>query len=221
MSATSDLLDAIFDSRRPTFYAEFESWLRNSRRFRSFAHEYRNKIRAKLNNASHAGALDDLHAELKAAALLVGEQRFEVEYEHYAAAKQRGPDFTVRFKGRTMFNIEVRRLPADPSRLPDIICEKVRQLPPSAINLLWLAADASHSEAHLQAAVSQLHTAAIGKDDAYFRKHGLSSAAEFNKGYLRLSGVLLHRPDNPIIWLNPQARHAATRDLLSALRQLN
>ncbi len=220
MSTTKDLLDAIFESRRPAFYAEFEGWLRNSRRFRAFTHEYRNKIRAKLNNARHAGAMDDLHAELHAAALLVREQRFEVEYERYAAAKQRGPDFSVGFKGHTTFNVEVRRLPTDPSRLAAIICEKVGQLPPSAINLLWLAATASHSEAHLQAAASELHTAATGKEDAYFRKRGSASAAEFSKRYPRLSGILLYRPDGLVIWLNPQARHAAPRDLVTTLLRL-
>lgn len=221
MSATSKLLEAIFDSKRPVFYTEFEGWLRNSRRFRAFAHEYRNKIRAKFNNARHAGALDDLHAELRAAVLLIREQRFEVEYEHYAAAKQRGPDFTLRFKGHTSFNVEVRRLPDDPARLPVIICEKVGQLPAGIINLLWLAAGAGHSEAHLLAATAELHSAASRKDDAYFSKRGFTDTAEFNKRYPRLSGILLHRPNGSVIWLNPQARHAVPRDLLSALRQLN
>ncbi|MBX3046220.1 MAG: hypothetical protein KF698_04420 [Anaerolineales bacterium] len=221
MSATSELLEAIFGSKQPAFYTEFEGWLRSSRRFRAFAHEYRNKIRAKFNNARHAGALDDLHAELRAAALLVREQRFDVEYEHYAAAKQRGPDFTVRFKGHTSFNVEVRRLPDDPARLPAIICEKIGQLPAGSINLLWLAAGAGYTEAQLLAATAELHAAASRKDDAYFSKRSFADAAEFNKRYPRLSGILLHRPDDSVIWLNPQARHAVPRDLLSALRQLS
>lgn len=221
MSATSELLEAIFGGKRPAFYTEFEGWLRNSRRFRAFAHEYRNKIRAKLNNARHAGALDDLQAELHAAALLVRQQPFEVEYEHYAAAKQRGPDFTVRFKGHTSFNVEVRRLPGAPARLPAILCEKVGQLPAGSINLLWLAADTNHTEAQLLAATAELHAAARRKDDAYFSKRSFASAAEFNKRYPRLSGILLSRSDGLITWLNPQARHAIPQDLLSALRKLS
>lgn len=167
MSAISELLDAIFEDKRPAFYPEFEDWLRRSRRFREFAHEYRNKIRAKLNNARHTGALNDLYAELYAAARLAGGQHFEVEYEHYAAAKQRGPDLTVRFKGNIVFNVEVRRLAPNLDRLPAIICEKVGQLPTSVMNLLWLAADTRYSEAHLQAAAAKLHKAASEKDDAY------------------------------------------------------
>lgn len=220
MSAVDDLLASIFESKRPSFYAEFEGWLRASRRFRGFAHEYRNKIRAKLNNAKHAGALDDLRAELQAAALLFGEQRFEVEYEHYAAAKQRGPDFTINFKSHTPFNVEVRRLPADHNRLAAVICEKTGQLPPSIINLLWLASGAAVAEPDLWAAIDELSQAAARKDDAYFQKRGVASASEFAKQNARLSGVLLYHSGGQIIWTNPKARHTAPSDLINSLKRL-
>ncbi len=37
MTAFEDLLDDIFDGQKTALYAEFERWLRHSRRFRAFA----------------------------------------------------------------------------------------------------------------------------------------------------------------------------------------
>ena len=110
MSALDDLLNDIFDSKKPAFYPEFEGWVRGSRRFRAFASSYSTKIRAKLKNADGDNGLKDLRAELETAALLLREERFTLEYEKYAASKQRGPDFTVTFKTHIPFNVEVRRL---------------------------------------------------------------------------------------------------------------
>lgn len=74
----------------------FVAEVRDSRRFRAFAHTYRDKIRAKLRNAGDDRGELDLAAELETAALLLREARFAVEYETYAAAKQRGPDLAIR-----------------------------------------------------------------------------------------------------------------------------
>src|SRR6185369_2610002 len=92
--------------------------------------------------------MNDLRAELETAALLLREERFTLEYEKYAALKQRGPDFTVTFKTHTPFNVEVRRIrslelddenaEARIGKLMSVLCEKVRQMPPSIVNLLWL-----------------------------------------------------------------------------------
>lgn len=221
MSAIDELLIAIFAHKRPAFYSEFEGWLRASRRFRDFAHEYRNKIRAKLNNAKHVGALDDLRAELEAAALLFSEQRFEVEYERYAAAKQRGPDFTVTFKRHTAFNVEVRRLPTDPGRLAAVICEKVRQFPPSIVNLLWLAGEGQLAKASVDEAGLRLRQQAERGENGYFEKHGFAGAAEFLKSYRHLSGIVLHTSSGKAIWLNPLARHMIPGDLVAAIRRLS
>ncbi|UYN89610.1 MAG: hypothetical protein KIT08_11005 [Anaerolineales bacterium] len=220
MSAVSDLLQAIFGNKQPNFYAEFEGWLRSSRRFRDFAHAYRNKIRAKLNNAKHPGSQEDLYAELQAAATFLRPPHFALEYDHYAAAKQRGPDFTVTFRSRTLFNVEVRRVAVGPQKLAAIVCEKVGQLPPSSINLVWLAAADALGEAELAATHVQLRQAAESKEDGYFQNRGFASAAEFVKRYPRLSGIVLYQSGVQALWLNPIARHAVPRDLQSALRQL-
>src|SRR5881394_122389 len=110
MGVLDELLDSIFDDKRPTFYADVASWLRDSRRFRAFVVTYRTKIRAKFKNARDDGGMNDVRAELATAALLLRDEQFTLEYEKYTAAKLRGPDFTVTFKTHTPFNIEVRRI---------------------------------------------------------------------------------------------------------------
>ena len=110
MTTIDELLASIFEPPRPQLYDEFESWVRSSRRFRTFADSNQGKIRAKLKRVSDTGGMQDLRAELETAALLLREERFTLEYEKYAASKQRGADFTVTFKTHTPFNLEVRRI---------------------------------------------------------------------------------------------------------------
>src|SRR5215510_10579267 len=106
MSTLDDLLDSIFDGKKPAFYPDFEEWVRGSRRFRAFAVSYRSKIASKLKNVRDDAGMKDLRAELETAALLLREERFTLEYEKYAALRQRGPDFTATFKTHTPFNVE-------------------------------------------------------------------------------------------------------------------
>lgn len=112
MSALDDLIDDIFDRRDATLIPEFEGWARDSCRFIACATDYRSKRSNKLRNEPRDGGLHDLRAELETRALLLREKRFALEYDKYAALKQRGPDFTVTFKTHTPFNIEVRRIRA-------------------------------------------------------------------------------------------------------------
>jgi len=51
MPPLDDLLDDLFDGKKPAFYFEFAGWLRGSRRFKAFALTYRGEIRTKLKNA--------------------------------------------------------------------------------------------------------------------------------------------------------------------------
>lgn len=114
----------------------------------------------------------------------------------------------------------MRRVGTGPQKLAAIVCEKVGQLPPSSINLVWLAAADALGEADLAAAHVHLRQAAEGKDDGYFQNRGFASAAEFAKRYPRLSGIVLYQSGVQALWLNPLARHVVPRDLQSALRQL-
>ena len=230
MSTLDTLLDELFDSRRTALRAEFDGWARGSRRFAAFADAYRGKIRAKLRNARDEAGLMDLRAELEAAALLLRDERFTLEYEKYSAAKQRGPDFTVTFKTHTPFNVEVRRLrvmeaggdaEARAIRLVYVLCDKVKQMPPSIINLLWLSADNPPDEADLSAATTTLRQLAERKADDFFARRGFDDAADFLAQYRRLSGVVLRGAGHNIVWLNPLARHKAPPEIATPITRLS
>jgi hypothetical protein len=229
MATLDDLLDYLFDGRRPALYLELEGWLRGSRRFQAFVTTYRDKIRAKLRNARDEAGLQDLRAELETAALLLRDDRFALEYETYAASKQRGPDFTVTFRTHTPFNVEVRRVrgveldddaEARAGKLVTVLCDKVGQMPPSIINLLWLIVEADVTEADVAQAAGTLRQLAERKVEAFFTRRGFESAADFLRQYSRLSGVVARQPGEPVFWLNPLARHKAPPELVTALRRL-
>ena len=230
MPALDPLLDDLFAGRHGALRAEFDGWLRGSRRFAAFAETYRGKIRAKLRHAQDADGLRDVRAELEVAALLLGEERFAIEYEKYAAAKQRGPDFTVTFKTHTPFNVEVRRLraaetDADPearaARLVYVLVDKVKQMPPSFVNLLWLSAEGQIAEADVPAAATTLRQLAERKADDFFTRRGYESASDFQRAYVRLSGVIWRWTGEPVVWLNPLARHKAPPEIITAIRRLS
>jgi hypothetical protein len=230
MTTLDDLLDDIFDGKRPALYPEFEGWVRDSRRFRAFAIDYRGKIRAKLRNVPDEGGMRDLRAELETAALLLREERFTLEYEKYAASKQRGPDFTVTFRTHTPFNVEVRRIRSielddgDPEarigKLMGVLCDKVGQMPPSIVNLLWLISEREISEADLTRAAMTLRQLAEHKAEDFFMRRGFESAADFLKQYRQLSGIVLRQSGENVLWLNSLARHKASPEIVTAIRRL-
>lgn len=230
MSALDDLFNDIFDGKKPAFYPEFEGWVRGSRRYKAFASSYSTKIRAKLRNAEGESGLKDLRAELETAALLLHEERFTLEYEKYAASKQRGPDFTVTFKTHTPFNVEVRRLrsvelddgntDAPTSKLITVLCDKVGQMPPSIINLLWLTAERSISETDLSRAATTLRQLAERKTEDFFTRRGFKSASSFLKQYHQLSGIVSHQSAENVLWLNPLAKHKTPPEIVAAIQRL-
>ena len=229
MPTLDDLLNDLFDARPAALRAEFDGWTRGSRRFAAFAGYYRAKIRAKLRQAGDEDGLRDLRAELETAALLLRDERFTVEYEKYAAAKQRGPDFTVTFKTHTPFNVEVRRLRAVAAeddearaiRLGYVLCDKVKQMPPSIANLLWLSADGALAVADLDAAAAALRQLAERKDDAFFARRGFVGAADFLAYFRRLSGVVVRQSGGNAVWLNPTARHKLLPEIATAIGRLS
>lgn len=230
MSAVDDLLDSIFDGKQPEFYAEFAGWVRGSRRFKAFATSNNTKIRAKLRNVRDEDGLKNLRAELETAMLLLREERFTLEYEKYAASKQRGPDFTVTFKTHTPFNVEVRRMrklemddgdsQAQINKLMVVLCDKMGQMPPSIVNLLWLTAEREIAEADLNDAMIALRQLAERKAEDFFTRRGFKNAADFLKHYQQLSGIVLRQSGALLVWLNPLARHKTPRDIVTAIRGL-
>jgi hypothetical protein len=234
MAALDELLAYIFDGEKPTFYAEFESWVRGSRRFRAFAQSNRGKIRAKLKSARDEGGRLDVRAELHTALLLLREQRFTLAYETYVAARQRGPDFTVTFKTHTLFNVEVRRIRsaelrngggnARMGKLMAVLCDKVGQMPASIVNLLWLVAgetgEGELTEAEVEGAATALRQLAEQKTEDFFTRRGFVSAAGFLKQYGRLSGIVVGQSPENVVWLNPLARHQAPPEIVTAVQRL-
>lgn len=230
MAVLDDLLEYILDGAPSALYPELEGWLKSSRRFRAFAVSHRSKLRAKVRNVRDEAGLQDLRAELETAVLLLRAERFTLEYENYAASKQRGPDFTVTFKTHTLFNVEVRRLrgleldagdaDARAGKLMGVLCEKLGQLPPGIINLLWLTSRSEIPPADVTRAATTLRQLADLKVEQFFTRRGLASAADFAKRYPRLSGVVLHRPGETVLWLNPLARRPVPPEIATALRRL-
>lgn len=230
MSAIDDLLNTITDGKKPPFYPEFEGWVRGSRRFREFATEYRDKIRAKLRSVRDDGGMRDLRAELETAVLLLCDDRFTLEYEAYAASKQRGPDYTVTFKTHTRFNVEVRRIrsaeldagdaEARTGKLMAVLCDKVGQMPPSIVNLLWLTSTPEPDEAEVTRATLTLRQLAEGKAEDFFKRRGFEHAADFLRQYRQLSGIVLRGADGHIVWQNALARHKTPPEIVTAIQRL-
>lgn len=230
MTTLDDLLDSILEGKKHTLYPEFEGWVRGSRRFRAFALSYRTKIRSKLKNVRDESGMKDLRAELETAELLLREERFTLEYERYAASKHRGPDFTVTFKTHTPFNVEVRRIrgaelddgdaDARTGKLMAVLCDKVGQMPPSIVNLLWLTAEREISEEDLPRAAMTLRQLAERKVEEFFKRRGFGSAADFMKRYGRMSGIVLRQAGGNRVWLNPIARHKPPPEIVTAIQRL-
>lgn len=225
-----ELLLEIFGGGKPFLYADFETWVHGSRRFKAFAIEYRTKIRAKLKNVRSESGMKDLRAELETAALLVQSERLAVAYETYAALKQRGPDFTVTWKTHTPFNVEVRRIrrievddgssDASMTKLMTVVCEKLGQMPPGIVNLLWLTGARELTGAELHRAAMMLRQLAEQQAQEYFTRRGFHSTADFMKQYHRLSGIVLHHAGGNAVWRNELARHPVPREIAAELQRL-
>lgn len=206
-----------------------DSWCESSPRFSAFVQMHRDKIRKKIRTGRDAEGLRDLQLELDFAYYLIREQRFAVEYEAYLAEKTRGPDFTVRYTTRCTFNVEVRRLRSAPAlaRWTDVLCDKLRQMPPSSSNLVAIGAGDGAAEFDIGQAMKHMRMLAERKDRAFFQRGGFSGSADFFRAYCRLSGVVLltgweaSEKRSLSIWVNPQAKHPIAPDVLGvALRAL-
>jgi hypothetical protein len=191
---------------------DLTGWLSSTPRFRAFATTYRAKIHKKVRSASDAESLRDVRAELLAARLLLTDKRFAIEYEAYGSGKG-GPDLTVTFRSTTTFNVEVTRLrkSPEPGAIGATLLAKLRQLPPSAPNVLVLASARPASAVDVGDAVRALRVRADARDDASFERSGSESSRGFYERFLRLSAVIgwSDEPsggDPPGLWSNPSAR---------------
>lgn len=206
-------------------------WMSASPRFRAFLAQHATKIAKKLRNAAGAEGRRDLLLELYAAHRLLLDRRNTLAYETYTAGKTRGPDFSLVFKTRTAYNVEVKRLraagPGDFSRWAYVLCDKLGQMPPSAINTLLIGCDDAGGapDAGVARAMGRLRTVAERKDDEFFVKRGVLGAKDYLRQLTRLSGIVLvagwQRPAGGVsaLWVNPQAKHPLPPDLQRALAE--
>jgi hypothetical protein len=237
MQLLDELQRWIFGDTTPPLAEQLKRWMATSARFRSFVDVYRDKIRKKVRTAQPHDGLADLHAELAVAYLLLQDRRCVVDYEKLGVGQQRAPDFTVTFKTHTLCHVEVTRLRAtnqtpdggpDPhAKLINTLCDKLGQLPPSAITLLACVTRADgYTTEDVRNAITVLQTHAVQKDDQFFARRGLDSTRHFQRQQQRLSAVLLCPFDQqnqflPLsLWLNPQARHPLPTELKNLLLAL-
>jgi hypothetical protein len=222
------LLAGLADDADQPLRAACAGWAAASPQFRTFLAAHATKIARKLRTADGAAGRSDVVLELFAAHWLLLDRRITLEYERYAADKTRGPDFTATFKTRTPFNVEVKRLrgadPADFGRWANVICAKLRQLPPSIANVVFIGCDdAPPTALDVAALMARLRALAERKDDEFFARRGLQDAAEYLRQLQRLSATILivgwMRSDGGAasLWGNPQAKHPLPRDLYNAL----
>lgn len=208
---------------------EIAGWLAGSRRYRAFAEAHRDKIRKKLRGAKDDEARRDVRAELAVAHLLLADRRIELAFEAYGSGKP-GPDFTVSYRGRRSFNLEVTRPHATPEA-PSYggpLLAKLRQLPPSAPNAVLVAVEGDSAQAvDVAAATRALRTRADAKDEDFFAHRGFAGTRGFYERYLRLGAVVVWCEGaagdaRAALWTNPSARIAvperAARACLACLR---
>lgn len=203
---------------------ELAEWLARSRRFRAFADAHRDKIRKKLRSAgSDRASRLDVRAELRLACLLLADRRMEVVFEAYGVGRP-GPDFSATFRGRSRLNLEITRLRRPPEHARDggPIAAKLRQLPPSAANLLILAVAGPDAAAlEVAMAMDALHARAAAGHDEFFTARGLDGARGFSQRCRRLGAVVTWAEGGSgharaEAWVNPSARIPVPERLLDA-----
>jgi hypothetical protein len=208
---------------------ELGGWLAASRRFSRFATAHSDKIRKKFRGARDPDGRRDVRAELAAAHLVLADRRIELDYEAYGAGKG-GPDFTATFRGGRPFNIEVtriRRTVAEAAGGGQLLA-KLRQLPPSAPNVVVIAIDGPTATAlDVDGQIRGLRSRADRKNEVFFVDRGFDSSAGFYERLLRLGAVITWCEGGigdarASMWINPSARIAipdpAARACLACFR---
>jgi hypothetical protein len=219
-STKTDALVRYVASRcRPGFQSELGHWLESSTRFAGFVAAHQDKIRKKLTTSVDEETRLNVRAELLVAYLMLGDRRFELEFEAYGA-RRRGPDFTATFRARERFNLEVTRMhgsePATTVRVANVIAGKLRQLPGEMPNVLVLATSGVGSE-QLSTAARLLKAHAEAKDDTFFARRGFEAARDFYAQYLHLSAVFVLDEAMPAWWQNREARRPMDHDAAASL----
>lgn len=217
------LLTGIFADTTQPLAQSCALWMRSSRRFRSFAETYREKIRKKVRQSQDAQGLRDLRCELAVAFLLLQAPELQVAYEQAPSGHARRPDFTLLYKTHTPLHVEVKRLRAPApgqdqvavgaNKLLHALGDKFTQLPPGMLNVLVLVVDPA--DPGLPAAPDLLTTMRLvqerimARDDAFFVGRGFHGVREYVRASQPLSAIILRaeQPAAAELWHNPAAKH--------------
>jgi hypothetical protein len=232
MAGEKDLVGYIFENRPHPLAPTFEGWLRESRRFKTFAEQYKDKIRRKLRTLPNERArMEDLRFELEVAYRLHREASFVVAYEPGAALKGRSPDFTVTYKTHTPFNVEATRMQiAATDTSPDqnispfayklilMVCDKVGQMQPGLVNVLITTSEREASEDELKTAMVALRLLAERKAEAFFVAHGFKDAADFLRQFRNLSAIAYM--NGASLWLNSLTKHPLSKEMTAGVRRV-
>ena len=230
-----ELLTYLFDGQPHLLGEEMETWLKSSRRFTSFATDFRDKIRKKLRVTRDQETLYDLRLELDTAYRLLQERTLSVVYEPENSGPGRSPDFAVTYTTSLTFMVEVTRQRSvvssendtsqESERLADAICSKLRQFLPQRGNVLIVGLDALRlTQNDLQSLMLRIQQRVERSDPAFWQRYGFRERADFFQGYQRLSEILvrpsqLQTNESAVVWVNPQARHPLPSKVRTALHR--
>jgi competence CoiA-like predicted nuclease len=232
MTKQADLIAYIFKGQPHLLSGALQQWMESSSRFTTFVETYRDKIRKKIRVIREPESALDLHGELEVAYCLLNDRRLAVEYEPYASAKRRSPDFAVTYRDNLVFNIEVARirveeneigeidLPRKEERILRILLDKLEQMQPGMANLLVI-----HTREELARSIDldrfmqEVKTRVEGKDPAFYAISRYAKPAAFYKDFLHLSGILFWSAEAQL-WVNKQARPGLDEKVLRLISSL-
>jgi hypothetical protein len=232
MAGEKDLIAYLFENRPHPLAPTFEGWLREQRRFKAFAEQYKSKIRRKLRTLPDERArLEDLRFELEIACRLHREASFAIAYEPEVALKGRTPDFIVTYKTHTPFSVEATRMQiAVTDTSPDaaisalayklilMTCDKVGQMPPGMMNVLITTSERAATEDEVKQAMTLLRLLAERKAEAFFVAHGFKDAADFLRQFRNLSAIAY--VNGAALWLNALAKHPLSKEIAAGVRRV-
>ena len=232
MTKPADLIAYLFEGQPHVLSGELYQWTEASSRFTAFVETYRDKIRKKIRVIREPESILDLRGELEVACCLLSDRRLAIEYEPYASAKRRGPDFAVTYRANLVFNIEVARLrveesgvdgidlPRKEERFLRILLYKLGQMQPSMPNLLVI-----HTRKELAGSMDlgklmqEIKTRVEGRDPSFYEISRYANPAAFYKDFLHLSGILLWAAGGQL-WVNKQARPGLSLKVLRLISSL-
>jgi hypothetical protein len=218
MKKQADLITYLYDGQPHSLSAAFLQWMEASSRFTTFVETYSDKIRKKIRVIRDPESALDLRCELEVAYCLLNDRRLAVEYEPYASAKRRNPDFAVTYRANLVFNIEVARirveesevdgidLPRKEERILRILLDKLGQMLPGMPNMLVI-----HTREELVRSIDlgrlmqEIKTRAEVKDPSFYAISRYTQPAAFYKEFFHLSAILLWSTGAQP-WVNKQAR---------------